>query len=207
MAYVLHERFDSWADTYDQSLVVKWNRYVQRKVLAEVVSDVKWDLSTKKVLDFACGTGHFFKLMMDVVNYDVVWDLCGIDASKEMVKQAKSKLGSNFDIRHAYADDTTFEDNRFDYIVCTTAFHHFPDPLAAVREMGRVLKVGGKIIISDLNILPLFVSNRILKKIEEDFISMYSRSEFRGFAKESGLKVVKQKIVGVFGLMSIFEKI
>ena len=207
MAYVLHERFDSWADTYDQSLVVKWNRYVQRKVLAEVVSDVKWDLSTKKVLDFACGTGHFIKLMMDVVNYDVAWDLCGIDASKEMVKQAKSKLGSNFDIRHAYADDTTFEDNRFDYIVCTTAFHHFPDPVAAVREMGRVLKIGGKIIISDLNILPLFVSNRILKKIEEDFISMYSRSEFRGFAKESGLKVIKQKIVGVFGLMSVFEKI
>jgi ubiquinone/menaquinone biosynthesis C-methylase UbiE len=220
MAYVLHERFDSWADTYDQSLIVKWNRYIQRKVLSEVLLDDEFNrvnVAGGSILDLACGTGHFIQLMSRSIPFNKIRkvfgdderdiELYGIDASKEMVKQAKAKFGDRFDIRHAYADDTTFEDDKFDYIVCTTAFHHFPDPLAAVREMKRVLKVGGKIIISDLNILPLFVFNRIMKKIEEDFVSMYSRSEFRGFAYDSGLKVMKQKIVGAFGLMSVFEKI
>ena len=35
---------------------------------------------------------------------------------------------------------------------------------------------------------------------------MYSKAEFRRFARESGLNVVKQKIIGLFGLMSVFEK-
>ena len=213
MSYVLHERFDAWAETYDQSLVVKWNRYIQRKVLSEVVSDTNWELSTKKVLDFACGTGYFIQLMMDVVNDEAqgslcaaMGDLCGIDYSKEMIKQAKAKLGKRFDLRHACAEDTTFEDGRFDYVVCTTAFHHFPNPIDSIKEMRRVLKVGGKIIIADINFLPLSISNRIFKRIEEDFVSMYSKAEFRRFARESGLNVVKQNIIGLFGLMSVFEK-
>ena len=204
------ERFDSWADTYDQSLIVKWNRYIQRKVLSEVLLDDGFNrvnVAGGSILDLACGTGHFIQLTYRSIpfnkirkvfgDFEGVAELCGIDASREMVKQAKAKLGDRFDIRHAYADDTTFEDDKFDYIVCTTAFHHFPDPLAAVREMGRILKIGGKIIISDLNILPLFVSNRILKKIEEDFVSMYSRSDFRGFAKESFAYLKKKRSVDI----------
>ena len=192
---LLHGRFDSWAETYDKSLITYWNRHIQRKVFKEISDN-------SSILDLACGTGHFLLMSSELKNVT----LCGVDGSKEMIKQAKAKLGDEFDLRHAFAENTTFEDDKFDYVVCTTAFHHFPDPVASIQEMKRISKNKGRIIIADLNFLPLCIGNRVLQRIEEDFVSMYSKSDFKKFAKNIGLNVVKQRRVGLFGLMHVLEK-
>ena len=72
--------------------------------------------------------------------------------------------------------------------------------------MKRISKNKGRIIIADLNFLPLCIGNRVLQRIEEDFVSMYSKSDFKKFAKNIGLNVVKQRRVGLFGLMHVLEK-
>jgi ubiquinone/menaquinone biosynthesis C-methylase UbiE len=43
-----------------------------------------------------------------------------------------------------------FENEKFDFLICTSAFKNFSEPLKALNEMHRVLKRGGKAWISDL---------------------------------------------------------
>jgi len=44
-----------------------------------------------------------------------------------------------------------FEDSCFDFIICSAAFKNFKEPIAALREMHRVLKPGGTALIIDMN--------------------------------------------------------
>jgi ubiquinone/menaquinone biosynthesis C-methylase UbiE len=42
-----------------------------------------------------------------------------------------------------------FKDGEFDVVVCRLAIHHFSQPEREIREMARVLKAGGRLVISD----------------------------------------------------------
>jgi ubiquinone/menaquinone biosynthesis C-methylase UbiE len=46
------------------------------------------------------------------------------------------------------AESLPFEDNRFDFIICTNALDHFNDVRKATVEMGRVLQPGGKLFLN-----------------------------------------------------------
>ena len=48
------------------------------------------------------------------------------------------------------AEDLPFLDNSFDIVISRLAFHHFPDPETAFREMARVLKPSGKLVLIDM---------------------------------------------------------
>lgn len=49
----------------------------------------------------------------------------------------------------ASAQVLPFSNDVFDVAICTAAFHHFPAPLSALREIKRVLRPGGKLLIAD----------------------------------------------------------
>ena len=48
------------------------------------------------------------------------------------------------------AQNMKFKDNSFDFIICKDSFHHFKDPVKVLKEMYRVLKIGGYIYSVDL---------------------------------------------------------
>lgn len=53
------------------------------------------------------------------------------------------------------AEKLSFEDNSFDFVVLTEAIEHLKNPYEAIEEFNRILKVGGKIVLSTPNILNL----------------------------------------------------
>jgi len=97
-----------------------------------------------RVLDVACGTGvNFPYLPADA-------ELVGIDISPEMLAGARRQLGGlelDGELHEMDAQNLAFEDDSFDTVISSLSTCTFPDPVAALREMDRVCKPDGRILL------------------------------------------------------------
>ncbi len=104
---------------------------------------------TDRLLDVATGTGF---LAFEFAKH--VFEVIGIDFTEEMLAIAKQYKADNqiknVAFESADVESLPFEDNCFDLVSCRFAFHHFLRPEKAMSEMTRVLKHGGKLVLSDI---------------------------------------------------------
>lgn len=98
-----------------------------------------------KILDACCGTGFNFRYLADM--YPKA-EKFGIDFNRYKVAHSKSE-GKRFDIMVHEGDvtDLSFVDNAFDGIIITLAITCVSEPLKAVKELARVLKHNGRLVI------------------------------------------------------------
>ena len=91
-----------------------------------------------KALDVATGTGIFARALADAGCSSVL----GIDATKEMLDQARNTLPSVNNITPKYvqcdAASMPFPDDSFDLVTCRLAVHHFAHPAIQLKEIVRV---------------------------------------------------------------------
>lgn len=102
------------------------------------------------VLDAGCGTGVDAIQMATLVGQS--GHVSGIDFSQEMVAAAQKNeavLGLPLTFHQGSIYQLEFEDNFFDRCRADKTFQHLSDPRAALKEMIRVTKPGGKIITAD----------------------------------------------------------
>ncbi len=196
--------FNKWAHCYDWPLFGSL-RILQRKVLQEIVKseDEKKKNESIKILDIGCGTGYSLLWLSKQVKWV---QLFGVDLSPEMLRIARAKLQKEkvkAPLKQASVDKLPFQSDTFDYIVCTSAFHHFPDQIKALQEMKRVLKNGGVLLLADEN---FFFLNKLIKLIEPGHTKMNSKEEFRALFAQAGVRLVKQKRAAVFGVLNIGRK-
>jgi ubiquinone/menaquinone biosynthesis C-methylase UbiE len=98
------------------------------------------------VLEVAVGTG------LNLSYYPAGIRLTGIDLSPAMLGIARDRataLGLAADLREASADALPFPDGSFDTVVCTVSLCNIPDDRAAIGEMFRVLRPGGRLVLLD----------------------------------------------------------
>ncbi len=78
----------------------------------------------------------------------------GFDANEEMLKIAKKNLSSfqNIELRVATGDQIPLPGNSLDGVFANMYLHHAPEPEKAIQEMVRILKPGGVLCITDLDI-------------------------------------------------------
>lgn len=102
------------------------------------------------VLDVATGPGEPALSIAGLVGAE--GKVVGIDAAAEMVeaarREAKRRELSNASFEVALADHLSFPANTFDAIVSRFGIMFFPSPIAAIREMLRVLKPGGRMAMA-----------------------------------------------------------
>lgn len=101
------------------------------------------------ILEIAPGPGYLAIELAKKGNFYVA----GLDISKKFVEIAQENAraaGVNIDFRLGNASQMPFESDKFDNIVCRAAFKNFSEPITALNEMYRVLKVGGQAVIIDL---------------------------------------------------------
>lgn len=125
------ERF--WVDVIEKELYPPEAITLPRAVDALIKYE---DFRGKKVLDYACGTGRFGKLVQDKGA-----DVIGIDISREILKTASKVIK----VKCADGMNLPFEDGSFDYVLSFMSLHVVPDLEKAVGEISRVLMPEGKI--------------------------------------------------------------
>src|SRR3989338_7633286 len=101
-------------------------------------------VENKTVMDIACGTGYGAKILADKAQE--VW---GGDISEEAIKIAKEKYsGENIHFRVLDASELPFDNNSFDLVVSFETIEHIKDYKSYLFEIKRVLKQGGRLILS-----------------------------------------------------------
>jgi ubiquinone/menaquinone biosynthesis C-methylase UbiE len=100
------------------------------------------------VADVGTGTGFVLLGLLEQAE-----ELTGFDESEEMLAVARNQFSGcpNVYFRQAEGQHLPGEDNTFDAVFANMYLHHAPDPALALSEMARILKPGGKLVITDLD--------------------------------------------------------
>ncbi len=115
-----------------------------------------------RVLEVGVGTGK------NLPYYPPGVELTGIDISPRMLERARRRaenLGIEVDLEVMDVEDLPFEDRTFDFIVVTFVFCSTSDPVKGLRELGRVLKDDGTILMLE----HVRSENRVLGKLMDWF--------------------------------------
>ncbi|QBX81141.1 class I SAM-dependent methyltransferase [Citrobacter tructae] len=139
----VEKQFGSQANAYLTSAVHASGRDLQR--LAERLS--AFPLAC--VLDMGCGAGHASFTAAQNVKQVVAYDLSA-QMLEVVARAAKDKGLDNIVTRQGYAESLPFEDNAFDLVISRYSAHHWHDVGRALREVNRVLKPGGVLIVMDV---------------------------------------------------------
>jgi SAM-dependent methyltransferase len=99
------------------------------------------------LLDVACGTGVVARTAAPLVQPG--GSVIGLDLNPSMLDQARGRAGDlPIEWISASADSIPRPDSTFDLLLCQQGLQYFPDRVAALREMRRVTKPGGRLALS-----------------------------------------------------------
>jgi ubiquinone/menaquinone biosynthesis C-methylase UbiE len=164
--------FDEWPETYDQWFTTPIGALV-KKYESDLVLDLLKPDRGEKILDAGCGTGV---LTLDILSAGA--DVIGLDLSLPMLKRAGEKLkGYCFEMVLGNLASLPFSEGCFDKTVSVTALEFVEDGAGAVRELSRVTRKGGSIVVATLNRLSPWASRR--KKEAEKGHTLFGQAIFR----------------------------
>ena len=123
----------------------RYERHVARFMLAfaDAIIDAGAPTIGDAVLDVACGTGFVTRRLIDRVG--ATGRVVGADLNGAMVQAAAGYCPPGIEWVTAPADAMPFADGEFDLVLCQQGVQFFPDALAGLREIRRVLRAGGRL--------------------------------------------------------------
>ena len=133
--------YDSFAEAYaaenESSLL---NAYYERPAMIELVGNVH----NRRVLDAGCGSGPLAEALIDRGA-----TVTGFDLSGEMIELARKRLGEDVELLTGdLRQPLPFEDDTFEDVVASLVFHYLEDWVSPLKEVRRVLRPGGRLILS-----------------------------------------------------------
>ena len=139
------EAYDRWAPTYDD---YRDNAVIlgEEHALLPLLDALR--LQSSSIADFGCGTGRHIRHFLDRGARQII----GIDNSLAMLGQAHKKfLTNNVSLVQSDLDHVPFRDGYFDAGLAALVLSHVADIEPAIHEFARLLKPGGRLIITDLH--------------------------------------------------------
>lgn len=97
-----------------------------------------------RMLDVACGTGVVARAAAERVAPD--GRVTGVDLNPAMLAVAR-RVAPNIEWWQGDAAALPFPEDAFDVVTCQSSIFFFPDPTGALREMGRVTRPGGRLVV------------------------------------------------------------
>ena len=160
------------------------NKKTHKKLRTVVANEI---CENDSVLECACGTG-----LLTVAMAPRCKTLVATDFSSNMIKHAQKncKNFSNVTFSQANIMSLDFPDSTFDVVVAATVIHLLDKPAKAIKELDRVCKPGGKIII------PTYMNKdnsgktsgfaKTVGKAGADFKRQFTLETYKDFFKELG---------------------
>jgi len=186
------------AARYDE----RWARYVEGSI-AETLR--RLDLAPgQSVLDVGCGTGVLLRAIQRV---DPAARVQGVDLTLAMLRVAARKLDARAGLAVADATALPFAAASFDRVVSTSSLHYWTDPVAGLREMARVARPDGRVLVTDWcdDFLACWLCDRALRLVDRTYRRAYGGRECRRLLEDAGLRVERidrYKIDWLWGLMT-----
>lgn len=138
-----------------------------------------------RLLDVGCGNGQFLAAMRTLG-----WDVYGVDIDEAGVKVAQERFG--IPVHLGSVEASGFPDAAFDAVTLHHVIEHVPDPVGTLRECGRVLRPGGRLVVVTPNVNSL--AHRLLRKwwlgldVPRHFY-LFSPRTLRRAAESAGLSI------------------
>jgi len=113
------------------------------------VTDVLGVTPNDRVLEMGFGPGVVIQRLAKLA---AAGHVAGIDLSREMVEQARARNATavqdgRVELRHGSVEDLPFDDNSFDKALTINSMQLWPDVIAGLREVRRVMKAAGSIAV------------------------------------------------------------
>lgn len=176
--------FDDVADQWDT---------MRKGFFSEAVREKAYSMAGvekgKVAADIGAGTGFITEGLVQK-GLKVI----AVDRSEEMLDQMESKFkdSSAIEYRQGEAENLPIKNGEVDYAMANMYLHHVDDPLSAIKEMARILKRGGKLVLTDLD-----EHNFEFLKIEHhDRWMGFKRDDVKQWFLEAGLKNVRIDCAG-----------
>jgi ubiquinone/menaquinone biosynthesis C-methylase UbiE len=173
--------------------------YGRYQVFEEVDEELTQLSAGSKVLDLGCGTGHFANYI-----FTKGFEVHGLDPSQKMLEYSRTNF-PNITFKEGVASSLPYPDNYFDLIISIEVLRYL-DPLdvaLAYAEMRRVLKPGGRILVTHVNRLATdgyfffyHLKQFILKLINKQLHACYFTSPFHELKLVKDAGFINEEAVG-----------
>lgn len=121
------------------------NPRLDRK-FARICELVRAELPCEAFLDAGCGDGRYLRALDE----ELPARIAGVDISERILETAHAAI-PRAELRQGNLEALPFADGSFDLVLCTQVIEHVVDGAAAVAELARVLRSGGRLVISTDN--------------------------------------------------------
>ncbi len=155
-----------------------------------------------------CGTGV---LLARLRERQPAAYLAGIDLSPVMLAQAWRRLPAGVMLAVADGESLPFGASTFDVLVSSSSFHYWPSPARALEEHRRVLRPGGRLVLTDWcdDYLACRVCDRILQWVDPAHRRIYGRGECAALLAAAHYELIaleRYRIGILWGLMTAIAR-
>ena len=147
-----------------------------------------------RILDLGCGTGRYSGALANHFKANVI----ALDRSAKMLSEAHKKDALGVSYVRASGESLPLRTGRIDMIFMSMVFHHFGDPLGAMRECRRVLRAGGMVClraattdrIDTYPYVPFFERSRAILEA-----TIQSQSRIEAIFHDAGFEIARHELV------------
>lgn len=169
----------------------------ERVFEAECLLRLAAPLGTERAIDVACGPGTLARIFAPRVRWMGGLDLTPAMLERACREAAERKL-ANFSAIRGNVLQMPFRDATFDLVVTSYSIHHLPDAAAAIGEMSRVLRRGGKLALLDMVVSEDKRIARACNELEIARDASHTRalpvSEFEKLLAARGMRILQREI-------------
>jgi demethylmenaquinone methyltransferase/2-methoxy-6-polyprenyl-1,4-benzoquinol methylase len=169
---------------YDTVNPFIWNEEMRDEALAML--DIE---EGDRVLDVGCGTGFATEGLLEHTQ-----NVHGLDQSVHQLAKAWAKFGKHDPVSfyRGDAERLPFEDDSFDVVWSSGSIEYWPNPVATLRDMRRVVKPGGQVLV----VGPNNPQSSLMQKVADTIMLFYDREEADRMFREAGYTDVRHREMG-----------